>query len=176
VNKPVTSKIWVVEGHVEDFIIDSVTVNYHNKRCSVIFTTGIPIEKQLFCDRFSNYADLTAATLIARGCDSAHIHSAPCNPVQKDRSYTSALALKEELCHLGYNSGKINIVSQGTHARRTHVLFKKALGENWDVGIISYSDLSYDPKKWWTSSYGMRNVVYECLAYLYAVLFFHPNE
>ncbi len=175
-NTPVEAEIWVVEGHVGDVVIDSVVNNYRKGKCSVIFATGIPIGKEFLCDQFSNYADLNVATLIAKGVDSAHVHSAPCDPIQKDRSYASALALKAKLRELDYMPGRINIVSQGTHARRSYVLFKKALGEEWKVGCISYSDLSYNPRKWWKSSYGMRAVVYECLAYVYAILFFHPDE
>ncbi len=175
-NKPVKADIWVVEGHVGDIVIDSVVYNYQQGNCTILFTTGIPIEQQLFCDHYSNYADLSAASLISRGVDYLHVYSAPCNPIQVDRSYASALALKAKLEEYGFTTGNINIVSQDTHARRTYTLFKKVLGKEWNVGSISYFDFSYNPEKWWKSSYGMRAVIYECLAYIYTVFFFHPEK
>lgn len=171
VNKPVPSPIWVIEGHVDDSVTDRVAGCFKNGDCSILFTTGIPLEKQLFCGHYLNYADLTAASLIYKGVDSSNVHSVPCNPVQTDRTCASVLALKHRLTDMGYKAGKINIVSQGTHARRTYIISKKILGKDWEVGCITYPSHTYDPDKWWRSSYGVRAVLYEGIACLYTILF-----
>jgi hypothetical protein len=70
----------------------------------------------------------------------------------------------------------LNIVTEGVHARRTRLLFQKAFGENAAIGIIAVPNPDYDPKQWWRYSEGVREVVGETVAYLYAKLLFHPSE
>jgi len=40
--------------------------------------------------------------------------------------------------------------------------------------VIAAPDESYDPVNWWRSSNGAKTVGSELIAYIYAVLFFHP--
>ena len=40
--------------------------------------------------------------------------------------------------------------------------------------FLAANDQAYDPKSWWTSSNGVRTVVSELIADMYAVAFFHP--
>jgi len=54
-------------------------------------------------------------------------------------------------------------------------LYTKAIGAEYQFGIISLDDLSYDQNKWWKSSIGFRTVVGEALAYLYVKCFFIPR-
>jgi len=43
------------------------------------------------------------------------------------------------------------------------------------VGVIAMDERLYDPVHWWRSSEGMRQVLFEGLAYVYALCFFHPS-
>ena len=40
----------------------------------------------------------------------------------------------------------IHLISVGPHARRSHFLFKKALGPNIEVGVTSLPDPNYPSK------------------------------
>ena len=55
------------------------------------------------------------------------------------------------------------------------LLYQKALGKNVTVGIIAVSNPDYDPKDWWRYSDGVREVIGESLAYIYARFFFYPS-
>ena len=70
----------------------------------------------------------------------------------------------------------VNIVTEDVHARRTRLLFQKALGNGVTVGIIAVPNPDYDAKRWWRYSEGVREVVGEVIAYLYARFFFVPSE
>jgi hypothetical protein len=70
----------------------------------------------------------------------------------------------------------INVVTTTAHARRTRLLFEKALGAGVTVGIIAAPNPDYDPKHWWRSSDGFREVIGEGIAYVYARLFFYPSK
>jgi hypothetical protein len=40
----------------------------------------------------------------------------------------------------------MNVLTENCHARRTQLLYQKALAENITVGIIAVSNPDYDPK------------------------------
>lgn len=173
--EPVDAQILVVEGHIPDYAIDSAKALIEKHHYTHIFTTGIPFFQGADLCGYKNYADLTAASLISRGVDPKLVVSVPCSPKQRDRTYESALALKRRLKLLNLNGGKINVFTTDTHARRTRIMFQEGLGDSWDVGVISITSIDYDTKKWWTSSYGMRAVIYEGLAWIYAAFIFNPK-
>jgi hypothetical protein len=56
------------------------------------------------------------------------------------------------------------------------LLFQKALGDNILVGVIAAPNSRYDANEWWTSSAGVRTLIGEALAYLYARFLFYPQE
>jgi hypothetical protein len=175
-NTPLRSSIVVVEGHVPDYVLDSTIVVFRKQAGRLLFTTGIPISHGSYLGSFQNYADLSRSSLLALGMDSSLVVSAPGQPQQKDRTFMSALALKAKLQQCGILGGRLDLVTCGSHARRSRMMYQKALGPAYQVGVYSFSDQDFDPQQWWRSSYGMRAVVYEGLAYLYAAFFFHPEN
>jgi hypothetical protein len=64
----------------------------------------------------------------------------------------------------------------GAHARRTRLLFQKALGPDIKVGVIAIETRNYDGRHWWRSSTGVREVLTEGIGYLYSKFFFHPAD
>ena len=173
VNKPVSASVLVVEGYVPDFVLDSVANLWKNNPLLLIVCAGLPIKKGEFCCGYGSYADYNAAFLREKEIDSLQVIGAPARPVDKDRTYTSALAAKDKLRELGYESGKVDLVCLGTHARRSRLLYRKAFKSGWNIGVLSYPDNNY-PEQWWKTSEGARAVVYEMFAYLYCIIFFRP--
>ncbi len=48
------------------------------------------------------------------------------------------------------------------------MIFNQALAPEINVGVIVLEPLSYDPKRWWASSAGVRSIISETIAYIYA--------
>ena len=96
--------------------------------------------------------------------------------MNRDRTYASAVALREWFREHDMTVKSLNIVTEDTHARRTRLLFEKALGRSVAVGIIAVPNPDYNAKRWWRYSEGVKDVVSEGFAYLYARLFFFPPE
>ncbi|MGA2936337.1 MAG: YdcF family protein [Syntrophobacteraceae bacterium] len=113
-------------------------------------------------------------TLRKAGVDESKIVAIQSDRVQKDRTFASAVALKKWLLSSGAPAKAINVMTLGPHARRSRQLFRKALGPDFTVGIISCVDPYYDPERWWESSEGFKAVIDETLAYIYTRLFFFP--
>ena len=74
---------------------------------------------------------------------------------------------------MGFIQASIDVISMGVHARRSWVLFKKAI-PLMDVGVIAITPNNYDTSRWWLSSEGVRNVISESIAYIYARFIFSP--
>ena len=69
----------------------------------------------------------------------------------------------------------INVLTEDVHARRTRLLFHKALGNDINVGIIAVPNPDYDSGRWWRYSEGIKDVLSEAAAYLYARFLFYSS-
>ena len=121
-------------------------------------------------------AELAAAILKQAGFDARLLTAVPSPPgLTKDRTYGSAVALRNWLRNAYPELKQLDVLTLGTHSRRTRLLFQKALGDSIRVGIIAVQDRDFDPDRWWMSSSGFRTVLDEGIAYFYARFLFHPD-
>jgi len=171
---PLNADMLVVEGWGDDFILEAAQTELARGKYSRLLVTGGPIERGDRLFAYHTYAELGAASLVQMGTPTNLVRAIPAPGVQRDRTYTSALALRQWLREPGTPTARINIVTSASHARRTRLLFEKALGPETEVGIIAVRDPNYDPDRWWSRSQGFREVVSELIAYFYARLFFYP--
>jgi len=103
------------------------------------------------------------------------VQMVPSHVSGRDRTYSSALALREYFQTNGLAVKSFNVLTEDVHARRTWMLFQKAFGKETAVGIISVPDPDYDPAHWWRYSEGVREILGESIAWLYAEFLFHPE-
>lgn len=171
-NHPTQSDVMVVEGWLPDFALEQARHEFTEHQGRLLLVTGGPIEQGHMLVSYKNFAELAAAILERQGLDRSLIRTIPAPAVNKDRTYASALALKAWLPQAPFPIVAINLVSLGPHARRSRLLFQKALGSGITVGVIAIPDTRYDPRFWWKSSMGVRTTLSELIAYLYARFLF----
>lgn len=177
VNDPVPGGVLVVEGWAPDSAFKDAIAEFHSNHYDKIFVTGIPLEHGAPLSEYHSYAELGAAVLIKLGMPTNVVQAVPTPRVIQDRTYTSAIALKKWWREHATTVSKINLYTSGPHARRSRLLFEKAMGKEVTVGVIAAPVDDYDPDHWWRSSPGVRNVIGEAIAYLYArILFRAPKE
>jgi len=174
VNEPVQGEILVVEGWLPDYAIEKVMVIFKSGGYSRIVTTGGPLTYGSYLVGYKTCPEVAAGTLKKLGFDEDLISVVPAPNVRKDNTYAAGLSLKKWLANSRNHITSLNICSFGPHARRTRLLFKKALGDGVDVGIIALKSQEYDPDVWWKTSKGVRTVIDEAIAYIYARFFFWP--
>jgi uncharacterized SAM-binding protein YcdF (DUF218 family) len=104
------------------------------------------------------------------------VQEVPSRVMDRDRTYGSAVALRNWFREHNMAVSAIDIVTEDLHARRTRLLFQEALGDKVKVGVIGIRSPDYDAKHWWRSSDGVREVIGESIAYVYAKVFFYPSE
>jgi hypothetical protein len=174
VNDPVPVGILVVEGWLPDYALQETIVQFRRGGYHKLFVTGGPIEQGAPLFAYRSFAELDAVLLVRYGLDSNDVQAVIAPKVQRDRTYASAVMLKNWLREHGMTETNITIVSMGAHSRRTRLLFDKAFGKGCKVGVIAIENRDYDPNRWWASSEGVRTVTGELIAYAYARLLFRP--
>lgn len=169
--KPINGDALIVEGWVPDYCMDSVASLVKEKKYKKIFVTGGILEVGSYLKEYNTYALIGAETLKKLSLPDSIIIpvSAPYSKV--DRTYTSALAFKRWLDSTKCPFRKFDICSQGPHTRRSRLLFSKACGKEYKFGMIAIKDPEYKPNLWWTTSKGVRSVIDETVAYIYALFF-----
>lgn len=110
--------------------------------------------------------------LIRAGIPREAIVEATGTGVQQDRTFHSAMKVRQWLAAQNISAARLDVLTMGPHARRSRLLFRKALGEGFEVGVIAVADRRFDSAHWWRTSEGVRSVLGEFIAYLYARFFF----
>jgi uncharacterized SAM-binding protein YcdF (DUF218 family) len=167
----------VIEGWVHPYAIRAGVDEFKTGGYHRIFTTGGPITGSgTYTSDSNTAASVGASGLKAAGVPSEFIQMVPSHVNDRDRTYSSAIALRRWFRDHNVPVRSINVVTENTHARRTWLLFQKAFGDGVTVGIIAARNPDYDPVRWWSCSEGVRDVIDEGIAYVYARFFFHPSD
>ncbi|MFL6416142.1 MAG: YdcF family protein [Bryobacteraceae bacterium] len=169
--------ILVVEGWLRIYGIKQAVAEFTQRGYKRAFTTGGPITGMGgYTNDYNTSASVGAGQLRAAGLSSELVVMVPSRVSARDRTYASAIALRDWFAENGLHPLRINVATEGPHARRTQLLFQRAFGSEVRVGVVPIQNPDYDPKRWWRYSEGVRDVLGEGLAYIYAKLFFHPDE
>lgn len=176
VNEPSPGGVLVIEGWASDFAMREAIGEFQRHPYAAFVVTGGPIEKGAVFSEFETYAEFGEATLEKMGVAVDQVHSVPAPQVDKDRTYASALALKEWLQQRSLPTHNVNVLSMGCHSRRSRLLFQRAFGPGTTIGITALEEPGWFRKPWWATSYGVRGVLNEVMAYGYARFLFDPDR
>ena len=142
-----------------------------------VFTTGGPVAGiGGYVNDYQTAASVGAGLLKKAGIPAEHVQMVPSHVIGRDRTYSSAIALRDWLREHDVEVRSLNIVTEGAHARRTRLLFEKALGPGVAVGVIAASSPDFNAKRWWRYSEGVEDVIDQSVAYVYARFFFLPSQ
>jgi hypothetical protein len=171
----VPARILVVEGWIPDYAFQLAVKEVQQGKIDRVYVTGIPLDYGAPLSAYRTYAEVGAAILVGMGLDTNQVVAVPAQRVKQDRTYMSAVYLARYFQEQQVPENAFNIISMGAHARRSRMLFRKAFGDGFEIGVISVPYLDFDPKRWYTTSAGVRGVISEVLAYGYARLLFWPK-
>ncbi len=171
------AKILVVEGWIDEYAIRAGADEFKTGDYEHIITTGGPVPgSDGYTNDYNTFASVGARRLKAAGVAEESMLMVPSHVIGRDRTYSSAIALRRWLLDHNMPLQSFNVVTVDAHARRTRLLFQKALGNDVRVGIISIPNPDYDAKHWWRYSEGVREVIGEGIAYTYAKVFSYQSE
>jgi uncharacterized SAM-binding protein YcdF (DUF218 family) len=173
----VDSNNLVVEGWIHGYAIQMAVKEFKDGHYERVFTTGGPVEGSGgYISDACTLASVGAGRLRKFGVPPESLQMIPSREMDRDRTYGSAVALRNWLNEHNMPLHSINVLTEGAHARRTRLLFQKAFGDDVKVGVISVPSPDYDAKQWWHYSEGVREIIGEAIAYTYARFIFQPTE
>ena len=165
----------VVEGWIHRYSIRKAVEEFKTGSYQRIFTTGGPVEGgEGYTNDYNTSASVAADSLKKFGAPDDLVQMVPSRVFARERTYGAAVALRDWFREHNTPVHSINVLTEDVHARRTLFLYRKALGQNVAVGVIAVSDPNYNSTRWWRYSEGVREVMGESIAYIYARFFFYP--
>lgn len=176
VTERLPTDVLVVEGWIQEQEIRSAAAEFATGRYNRVFTTGGPVSGTgSYTNEYNTSASVGADGLRRAGVPAERIEMVPSRVMERDRTYGAAVALRDYFVSRQIRPASINVATEAPHARRTRLLFQKALGRDITVGVIALRNPDYDSQHWWQYSEGVRDVVGEALAYIYARFLFSPE-
>jgi uncharacterized SAM-binding protein YcdF (DUF218 family) len=168
----VNTKILVVEGWIPGYAIHEAANEFKVGSYQRVFTTGGPVVGNGgYINDYYTSASVGEEALKKLGLPSESLQMIPSRVMDRDRTYSSAVALRNWFRDHNMPVRSFNILTQDVHARRTRLLYQKAFGKGVAIGIIAVPSPDYDSTHWWRYSEGVQEVVTEGGAYIYAKFF-----
>lgn len=124
--------------YIKEIIIDHKIIISHQNNSE--YDIGVLDGRNRIINNSNSFAELAKNRLLSMGIDSTIIVAVPCRRVKINITLTSALAFRDWLKTTDLKVKGINIVSTGTHARRTWMTYTKVLNKTYNIGIISLPD------------------------------------
>ena len=175
VSKPIRADILVVDGFLPKYAYDTIVRIIERDNYKYVITTGVEMDYVYTQSDGYNNAESSYEILLTKKIKNCRIEKAPAGKALKDRTFSSAIALRKWLITKGLDHQNLNLISIGCHARRSWVLYQKAFEGDQKIGVISIQDQSYEPDRWYEFSQGVRIVLSETIGYTYNIFFFHPK-
>lgn len=166
------ANILLIEGWLPSYAIDMAHQEFKKNAYDHVITTGIRTSKygignpsgmKSTSDDYRSHAESARNELILKGLDPALITAIPGLKVRLNRTLSGALAFRDWLKTSEIEVKGINIVTMGTHARRTQMTYNKVLDKKYTIGIISLPD--YQEKR--SGKYKVIKILRESLGLVY---------
>jgi uncharacterized SAM-binding protein YcdF (DUF218 family) len=174
-NETVGAKILVVEGWLGPTELDQAVQIFKTGHYERVVTTGGPILGWPELLIHTSYAKMAADYLVRHGVPNDVIVVIPAPRSAQDRTFLSAVELRDSAQKFGINLESLDIFSSGMHSRRSRMLFQMALGPKVHVGVLSGRPGDYDPDAWWRSSSGVESMVFQTIGLIWAECCFWPG-
>jgi DUF218 domain. len=164
----------VVEGWLDDDALGAAIELAQGGRYERIVTSGGPIETWREIQRWPTYAERAADYLRHHGVGDTPVCAAPAPELLQDRSFLSAVFVREWLRAREPSLAALDVFSAGVHARRSRLVYRMAFGPGVDVGIVAAPPHRYRLDRWWSTSEGAKAVLGELLSLAWTKCCFWP--
>ena len=160
----------VVEGWLGERELDDAAAYARSRGYSRVVTSGGAIDS---FSPFASYAERAAQRLRER-LPGLRIDAVPTPRTAQDRSYASAVWVRDWARQHAVPVETIDVYSLGAHARRSRTIYRLAFGEKTRVGIIAGMPHDSDVVRWWTTSEAAKAVLGESLSLAWTQCCFWP--
>ena len=169
VHEPEGSDYLVVEGWLYKAELDQAFTTFSMDNYQYVIVTGSPTDDE-FDKSGLTYAERAARYLQSLGLPDEKIITVSSPYSAKDRTFLSAVMVREWLNSESIEPLSIDVFSSGVHARRSRALYQLAFGNEVRIGIFASTPRLYDLSRWWQSSEGANKVIKEIKKRLHFVV------
>ncbi len=175
VNEPAPSaRLLVIEGWLDEPELLDAAEAARRGGYERVVTSGGPIDAWREGQTESNFADRAAHYLARHRLVEAPVAAVPAPPSAQDRSFLSAVVVRDWIRSQGLRPDAIDVYSAGVHARRSRMVFRLAFGSGVEIGMLASLPKQYDIDHWWRSSQGAKSVLDELLSTAWTACCFWP--
>ena len=164
----------VVEGWLDDDALADAIAVVQGGRYERVVTSGGPIETWRAIQPWPSFAERAAHHLRRHGVGATPVVAVPAPASEQDRSYVSAVVVRDWARRQGLSLDAVDVVSAGVHARRSRLVYRMAFGIDVEVGIVAVPPHRYRIDRWWATSEGTKAVLGELLSLAWTKCCFWP--
>jgi DUF218 domain-containing protein len=174
--KPVGARILVVEGWMGSEELEETAAIFRSRGYERVITTGGPIIRWPPSPGPETFADQAAWYLQELGLPENALTAVPAKSTSSDRTYLSAVTVREWAKRSGLRLEAFDVISNGPHARRSWLLYRRVFGPEVKVGILATKSYDYDAARWWRSSIGAQKVIDQAVGVLWVQCCFRAAD
>lgn len=165
------ARVLVVEGWLEEDALDQTIAVIGASHYEHILAAGGPIENWRQAQLWPTYAERAADYLRQHGVTAVAV---PAPASAQDRSFLSAVVVREWLQAHGLGGEPIDVYSAGVHARRSRLVYRLAFGARTEIGIRAALPRGDAVARWWSSSDSAKTTIGELLGLAWTECCFWP--
>ena len=166
----------VVEGWLDDDALADAVALTRSGRYDRVVTSGGPIQTWRELQPWPTYAERARDYLLRHGVRETLVVAVPAPELEQDRSYLSAVMVRDWVRAQGVALAPIDVFSADVHARRSRLVYAMAFGTGVDVGIVAAPPHRWRLDRWWATSEGTKAVMSELLSLAWTKCCFWPSE
>ncbi len=148
--KRFSADVLVVEGWIGAEGLRAAAAEFKRGDYQYVVATGGPPIARL--GQQTTYAEMAGRELIRFGVLPSKVIMAPAKSSTRQRTFESAVAVRQTLYAKGINASALNVFTLGIHARRSRLVFLKVNKPAIKVGVIGWIPPEYAGEQWWHSS------------------------
>lgn len=165
----------VIEGWLDAGELDRAIAVAQRGRYDRIITSGGPIEPWLDAGAWGTFAQRAVVYLRAHGPVGMLVSAAPAPETTQERTYTSAVAVRDWLRTQPSPPTAIDVLTAGVHARRSWLAYRLAFGHTAEVGIVTVARSGHDALPWWQSTSAAKATIGEVFGFVGMKCCFWPE-
>jgi hypothetical protein len=167
----VDADILVVEGWVPDYVVQAASKEFARGGYACVATSDLQNESGSKAGPDGSRALHADAQLESLGVPRRCILACPAPSASWNRTSGSARAVRDRLRERGIVPKGVNVVTIGPHARQTRLAYRRVMGKDVAVGIITVPHEGFDSTRWWASGLGIKWVSKDFAGWLKECLF-----
>jgi hypothetical protein len=168
-SSPVNAEMLIIEAWVDTRYMRTAVQEFRKGKYRHIFVVG---DSQSSGSQGKSADDVERImdTLIQLDIAPSLITGVPVPPKKWHKTWSQALTFRNYIARSNYPIKAVNVFTLGVHARKSQLLYQRAVGPDIQVGVISVTHYGRSSGHWWLTIGGIYGVAKNSVAYVDALL------